>query len=86
MRTNTTRMQPSTTANDRLWIAVWMKFAWRKMCVLMWIPGRPGCSSRNALRIPFVTSSVLAPGNFSITSMIPGPPLTTAVPISGEVP
>ncbi len=79
-------MQPRITAKDRLWIAVWMKLAWRKMCVSTWIPGRPGCSAANALRIPFVTSIVFAPGNFSITSMIPGPPLTTAVPISGGVP
>ena len=36
--TNTTRMQPSTTANARLLIAVWMKVDCRKMCVSMWIP------------------------------------------------
>ena len=35
---------------------------------------------------PRVTSSVFAPGNFSITIISPGPPLMTAVPISGEVP
>ena len=44
--TNTTRMQPSRTDTNRLWIAVWMNVAWRKMCVSMWIPGRPGSAPR----------------------------------------
>ena len=40
-------------------------------------------ASRARPRRPSVTSSVLAPGNFSTTSIRPSPSLTTASPISG---
>ena len=63
-----------------------MKFDWRKMCESMVIPGSPGRSAASAWSIPLVTSSVFAPGNFSTTSISPGPPLTTASPISGGWP
>ena len=82
-RTNTTRTQPITTAKPRLPIAVLMKVDWRKMCESMRIPGSPGAREASARSIPFVTSSVLAPGNFSTTSIRPGPALTTASPIRG---
>ena len=47
-------------------------------------PGRPRLSSASACSTPRVTSSVLAPGNFSITSSSPLPLLTNASPITGE--
>ncbi len=81
--TNTTRMQPSSTDCDRLWMAIWMKLAWRKIWLLMCTPGMDGAMAERALSIPLVTSRVFAPGNFSTTSMRPGPPLITASPISG---
>ena len=84
--TNTTRMQPRITERLRLWMAVSMKLAWRKMCESMRTPRRPGASRASARSTPLVTCRVLAPGNFSTTIIRPGPPLITASPVSGGVP
>ena len=51
------------------------------MCPSM--PVRPGFRSSRASSTPRVTSSVLAPGNFSTTSSSPSPSPTTASPMSG---
>ena len=47
------------------------------------MPFMPGVSSCSAASTPRVTSDVLAPGNFSTTSINPGPSLSSASPISG---
>ena len=79
--TNTTRMQPRSTDRPRLWIAVSMNAACRKMPASTWMPRRPGASSASAWSTPLVTCSVFAPGNFSTTIIRPGPPSTTASPV-----
>ena len=47
------------------------------------MPFMPGLSSRSAASTARVTSKVLAPGNFSTTSIRPGPSLKSALPIRG---
>ena len=46
-----------------------MKVAGRNTDVSVCMPARPGLSFSSAASTPLVTSSVLAPGNFSTTSM-----------------
>ncbi len=72
-----------TIASVRLSIASSMKVAGRKTDVSVCIPERPGWSFSSAFSTSFVTSSVLAPGNFSTTSISPSLSFTTASPISG---
>ena len=79
--TNTTRMQPRITDRLRLWIAVSMNAACRKMAVSTWMPCRPGARVARACSTPLVTCSVFAPGNFSTTIIRPWPPSTTASPV-----
>ena len=74
------------TASVRLWMASSMNVAGRKIFVSMLTPGSPGRRSLIACSTPFVTATVLDPGNFSITIRRPGPPFTTASPMSGGWP
>ena len=78
--TSTTRMQPSSSAWDRLSMEVSMKLAGRKILVSISTPGSPGFIASRAASTPRVTSSVLPQGNFSTISIRPGPSLMTASP------
>ena len=77
------RIVAITIASVRLSIASSMKLAGRKTEVSVSRPERPGFSLSSASSTPFVTSSVLAFGNFSTTSSSPSLSFTTASPISG---
>ena len=79
----TTSRQPTSSARVRLSTACSMNVAGRKIVVSMSMSVRPGRSSSTAASTPFVTSTVLAQGNFSTMSIRPGPSLITASPISG---
>ncbi len=72
-----------TIASVRLSMASSMKVAGRNTDVSVCMPVRPGFSFSSASSTPFVTSTVLAPGNFSMTSIRPSLSFTTASPISG---
>ena len=85
-RITITRRDPTISAQVRLSIASSMKVAGRKMVLSISMPERPGRIFSKASSTPRVTSSVLAHGNFSTMSRMPGPPLITASPISGHVP
>ena len=82
-RASARRRQPMITARVRLSVASLMKSAGRKTDEVTCTPERPGRRSSSASSTPWVTSSVLAPGAFSMTSSRPVRPLTTASPISG---
>ncbi len=75
--------RPISSARARLWVAVSMKSAGRKRLVSMAMPESPGRMSSSAASTARVTSRVLAPGNFWITSMRLGPLSPIASPISG---
>ena len=70
-------------ASVRLSIAFSMKAAGRKIDVSGSMPPRPGPRSASASSTPWVTSKVLAPGNFSTTRRRPSASFTIASPISG---
>ena len=83
MRISTTSRQPSSSAVVRLWIAVSMNVAGRKIVASIVMSGRPGRIASIASSRPCVSFSVFAPGYFWTTSSRPGPLLTTASPPSG---
>ena len=60
-----------------------MYVAGRNTVELNCTPASPGCISLIAASVLRVTSSVLAPGAFSITNISPGPSGVSASPISG---
>ena len=77
------RMPATMSAVSRLSIPCSMYVAGRNTVVLNVTPPRPGCISLIAASVFRVTSSVLAPGAFSITNISPGPVVVSASPISG---
>ena len=83
--TTITSTQPMSSAAVRLWSAISMKVAGRKIWASIWTPCRPGFNAASASSTPRVTSSVLAQGSFSTIIIRPGPPLMTASPIIGHV-
>ena len=83
LSTAITSRQPSSSARLRLSSATSIKSAGRKRVGSISRPGSPGRSAASASSTPCVTSSVLAHGNFSTTSISPGPSLIIASPISG---
>ena len=85
-RTHTTKSVPRSSASVRFEIEISMNSAGRKMWLSTWIPGRPGRMSSSAWSMPWVTSSVLAHGNFSTTMSSPWWSLMTASPNSGWCP
>ncbi len=77
------RMPATMSVSSRLSMPCSMYVAGRNTVVLNVIPARPGCISLMAASVCRVTSSVLAPGAFSITNIRPGPLGVSASPISG---
>ena len=82
-RTSTRRTNPMSIAMPRLRIAASTKSVGRKIFESRSTPVRPGRISARASSTPCVTSRVLAPGNFSTTSIRLDLSLVTASPISG---